>query len=349
LAVQRDRNRNIGGTTMHGNQNQGGGHGKKGSNKLTRSYTPAEWRALSKDERKHIIQARNKAKANRDKKINKDGDGNNKQNGEEHSVSAVETDADNQDDEASYFDMTADNEAETLRRKNISVAHTETAGNFMSSRNLVNTVGKKFNKKTRISMISTRCISADSRNVACVRSNRQRQDSLRHEKCELDSQADTCCVGSTFKVIKYTGQVCNVYPYSPKYKPRTDIPVVKAVTAYDHPYSETFILCLNQALYFRDEMPNSVLNQNQLRYHGKVVNDCPTFLSPNHESPHSIYFPDSDLHLPLFLNGCISYLPTRIPTKCEIDEGTWLNLTSDEIHEPYSKLFEEQESIVHDK
>lgn len=55
LSVQRDRNRNIGATTMHGNQNQGGGRGKKGNNKLTRSYTPAKWRALSKDERKRII------------------------------------------------------------------------------------------------------------------------------------------------------------------------------------------------------------------------------------------------------------------------------------------------------
>jgi hypothetical protein len=218
--------------------------------------------------------------------------------------------------------VTADNVAEILRRKNTSVAHTEMAGDFMSSRKLANTAGKKSNKKTRISMISTRCISADSRNIARVRSNRQCQDSLRYENCELDSRADTCCAGSTFKVIEYTGQICNVYPYCPKYKPRTDIPVVKAVTAYDHPNGDTFILCLNQALNFGDKRPNSLLNQNQLRYNGIVVNDCPTFLSPNHESPHSIYFPDSDLHLPLSLNGCISYLPTRIPSECEIDEGT---------------------------
>jgi hypothetical protein len=112
---------------------------------------------------------------------------------------------------------------------------------------------------------------------------------------------------------------------------------------------QPMIILIVQALYFRDEMPNSILNQNQLRCNGIVVNDCPTFLSPNHESPHSIYFPDSDLHLPLSLNGCISYLPTRIPTEYEIDEGTWLNQTSDEIWEPYSKLFKEQESIVHDK
>jgi hypothetical protein len=55
-------------------------------------------------------------------------------------------------------------------------------------------------------------------------------------------------------VIEYTGQVCNVYPYSPKYKPRTNIPIVKAITAYDSPSVETFILCLNQALYFGNEM-----------------------------------------------------------------------------------------------
>jgi len=59
-----------------------------------------------------------------------------------------------------------------------------------------------------------------------------------------------------------------------------------------------------------------------------------------------LYFPDEDLHLPLSLNGCISYLPTRIPSDHEIQNCTWVTLTSDEIWEPYSDTFQEQEKLA---
>ena len=46
-----------------------------------------------------------------------------------------------------------------------------------------------------------------------------------------------------------TGVVCNVYPYSNSYKQLKQVPIVEAVTAYDHQAGETFILVLVQALY----------------------------------------------------------------------------------------------------
>ena len=44
---------------------------------------------------------------------------------------------------------------------------------------------------------------------------------------ELDSHVDTCVAGAMWKVMKYTGVVCNVYPYSDSYKPLKQVPVVK--------------------------------------------------------------------------------------------------------------------------
>ena len=72
---------------------------------------------------------------------------------------------------------------------------------------------------------------------------------IQEGRSELDSHADTCVAGATWKVMEYTGVVCDVYPYSDSYKPLKQVPVVEVVTAYDHPTSETFILVLAQALY----------------------------------------------------------------------------------------------------
>ena len=67
---------------------------------------------------------------------------------------------------------------------------------------------------------------------------------IQEGRLELDSHADTCVAGSMWKVMEYTGVVCNVYPYSDSYKPLKQVPVVEGVTAYNHPIGDTFILVL---------------------------------------------------------------------------------------------------------
>ena len=52
--------------------------------------------------------------------------------------------------------------------------------------------------------------------------------------------------------MEYTGVVCGIYPYSDSYKPLKQVPVVEAISAYDHPTGEMFILVLAQALYLGD-------------------------------------------------------------------------------------------------
>ena len=68
-------------------------------------------------------------------------------------------------------------------------------------------------------------------------------------KEELDSHANVCVAGAIWKIIEYTGVVCNVYAYSDSYKPLMHLPVDEVVSAYNHPGSETFIFVLSQALY----------------------------------------------------------------------------------------------------
>jgi hypothetical protein len=55
-----------------------------------------------------------------------------------------------------------------------------------------------------------------------------------------------------------------------------DIPILQAGTAYDDPYTEeTFILVINQGLYFGDNLPNSLINPNQMRANVLEVDDVP--------------------------------------------------------------------------
>ena len=66
---------------------------------------------------------------------------------------------------------------------------------------------------------------------------------------ELDSHVDTCIAGAMWKMMGYTGGVCDVYSYSNSNKPLKQVPVVEAVTAYNHLTGERFILVLVQVLY----------------------------------------------------------------------------------------------------
>ena len=52
-------------------------------------------------------------------------------------------------------------------------------------------------------------------------------------RCELDSHADTCALGSNFVLLHYIGRVCDVAPYnSEACNPKCDIPIITAATAY---------------------------------------------------------------------------------------------------------------------
>lgn len=67
------------------------------------------------------------------------------------------------------------------------------------------------------------------------------------KRSEWDLFTDTCVARATWKVVEYTGDVCDVYPYSDSYKPLKQVPAVESVTACNPPTGETFIPVLVQA------------------------------------------------------------------------------------------------------
>jgi len=68
---------------------------------------------------------------------------------------------------------------------------------------------------------------------------------------ELDSHADTCCVGQHAYIFQETSQTVDVSAFLSTFGQAWSVPVVSAALAFDHPYTyETFILVIHQALHF---------------------------------------------------------------------------------------------------
>ena len=178
---------------------------------------------------------------------------------------------------------------------------------------------------------------------------------LKEGQCELDSHADTTVAGANMiflDEINDTTPTVEVSPFSDSYDPIKNIPVGTCATAYDCPVTgRVFVLLFGQALYFGDKMKASLLCPNQIRATGNRVEDVPC--QYDNSSRHGITFLDDEsdttLFVPLKLDGIISYLDTRQPTKAEIDgevTSAFFWATSDEEWDPHSKQFADDERII---
>jgi hypothetical protein len=137
-------------------------------------------------------------------------------------------------------------------------------------------------------------------------------------RSELDSHADTCVAGSNTVPLWYTDHKVSVSSFIGEYQPLEDIPPASVATAWDDPKDgSVVILIIDEALYFGDRMPHTLLCPNQLRFNGLIVNDTPRMFSL--DSTQSIIIPGK-LELPLKMRGILMYLATRKPTERELLE-----------------------------
>jgi hypothetical protein len=166
---------------------------------------------------------------------------------------------------------------------------------------------------------------------------------------ELDTHADTSCVGANCHVISYTEHECKGSPFHPKYKPIVNVPIIQEGAAYDDPITgQTYILVINQALYLGDELPGTLINSNQMRMNGLIVDDPPKHLSPNPETAHSVFIPDYNFRIPLVMQGVISGIPICKPSEVELETCPWIPLTSDELWDPQTTVLAEREKAYED-
>ena len=147
--------------------------------------------------------------------------------------------------------------------------------------------GTQFGRR-RLNAIKTGIRSTNTRNISTARSTLRQYQENKIGFAELDSHADTSCVGADCRVLSITDQVCQVVPYHQDYQPFNEVPVVQAATAYDHPETGiTYILIINQALLVPD-LETTLLNPNQMRANGILLM---MFLSILHKNPQKLHIP----------------------------------------------------------
>lgn len=142
--------------------------------------------------------------------------------------------------------------------------------------------------------------------------------------CEMDSHADTCVAGPNFVVDEYTGENCDVTPYSNEYQPITGVPIVNASTAYTNPETgETLILRFNQVLWYGTKLDMSLINPNQIRYNGLVVSDDPT------DQNRIFGITGTDFVIPFDIAGTTVFFSSRVPSKWEMENCRVIEMTLD--------------------
>ena len=122
-------------------------------------------------------------------------------------------------------------------------------------------------------------------------------------------------MGSNFVILNYTRRTADVYPYDSSYEPISNVPIVSGVTAYDDPSTGlTWLLIINEGLYYGDKLDHTLINPNQIRFNQIDYWDNPF----DHDRPLSINIPGV-LNVPLHMKGTKIQFISRSPTSAELN------------------------------
>ena len=123
---------------------------------------------------------------------------------------------------------------------------------------------------------------------------------------------------------------CDVLPFDPSIGKSTSVPIVDGAIAYDCPRTQkAYLLIFKNALYV-PSMTHNLVPPFIMREAGLIVHDIPKIhVQDPSQYDHSIQDPDTDLLIPLQLNGIFSFFHTRKPTDDEIAYSPRILLTPD--------------------
>jgi hypothetical protein len=149
-------------------------------------------------------------------------------------------------------------------------------------------------------------------------------------RCEMDTHADTCVAGANFLVCEFDGTTCEVTPFTDQYQAMKGIPIVSAATAWtDEESGETIILFFNQVLWYGDKINHSLINPNQLRYHGIPV--CDDITDRNRRFGIEVH---SEVFIPFEMKGTTIYFESRVPSKWEMKNCRIIVMTDNSVWDP---------------
>ena len=120
------------------------------------------------------------------------------------------------------------------------------------------------------------------------------------------------------------GQVCEVAAFLELFNPVNEIPVAKCGTVYTSPIGQEYLLVRDQMLWFGKQLPNSLMNLNQIHAFGIDIQDNP--FDPHQELGMNC----DDIFILFSTTWMIVHLETRAPTDWEIKHLPIIFLTGDE-------------------
>ena len=184
-----------------------------------------------------------------------------------------------------------------------------------------------------------------------ISSAKYKSDGKLTTSIELDSHADSAVVGRSAYILERTGNYVSVSGFTDRLGKALKVEVVHACLAYDcEKTGKIYILVIRNALHV-PEMTECLIHPIMMRLVGIEVDECPKFLSTKPSiSNHSIYFKQHDLRIPLKLNGIISFIHCRMPSKEEIEfnDGVFELTPNVDKWEPHEMKLEHQEDSMVD-
>ena len=97
----------------------------------------------------------------------------------------------------------------------------------------------------------------------------------------------------------------------------------------------------NEVLYFGERLPTTLVNPNQVRAGGHIVEECQQQFDKR--SSHSITT-SCGIRIPLELEGVMSCFPMRKLTDSEVRDCPRIEMTSEMPWNPHSKKIQEAEN-----
>ena len=148
---------------------------------------------------------------------------------------------------------------------------------------------------------------------------------------EIDTRADTSCLGPNWRPIAYTGQKCTVKGFLDALGEVQSIPIATCALAWDHPSNnKTYIPTIHKGLYFGSQLDHSLINPNQLRHNNVEVYDN----AFDDERPFSIL--TDGITIPFDSQGATIFFKTRVPTDDKLRNCTPIHLTSEQSWDPHT-------------
>ena len=132
---------------------------------------------------------------------------------------------------------------------------------------------------------------------------------------EADSNADTSLLGTNFTELSYTSRTADVYPYDEAYEPITNVQIVTGATVFHHPCGQSYILVVNEALFYGTKLKHTLLNPNQIRHNSHGFWDNP------YDTEHilSIELYNEGVSIPMKYRGTKLGFESAVPTMKELN------------------------------